>query len=508
MFEHGYDAEPRQEPADGRLDFSASATVGHAESTDWFADSPSPGLGSSLGGGATVQFSMDAAMASVGHWADSDGGGSDGDSGAVHDIASEGIQDSGHELPFLDQIQRSFGAFDATGIVAHTGPGAQAANQELGSNAFATRGHVAFGDQPTLFTSAHEAAHHVLQHSGVRPSSGVGEVGDVYEQHADAVAAAVVAGESAEPLLSSMAVPQAKPPSQTVQFEKKPTPPRESVVYLGINDASRETEKKVFNGMSNATVITGSGTDKAMQGKAYSKTPGPDGQPVVLDLSKEADLEQYLTESGVGNQRKGADGNASETEEDAKARMESMKDLFLGAKGEDGTRQGGISAGARDEMVQFVDVLQKVEAGEMTMDRLVMSGHSTGDWVYSEAEGNPGVTFEQMKTLMDLYPKAQGGVQDFMLSACHTLEKSQWGDTRKGEQYKEMFPELQSVWGYNGTSPSWKQNSSGHIRAWMDATEGNDLEKIKSTARPTKYTNATSLVGDEIGKGRAPTPRR
>lgn len=478
---------------------------------DWFAETPSSsGSTGHADSGTAVQFSMDAALDSVGHWADSDGDfGDAGQDGAVQDIADTGIADSGHSLPFLNQIQQSFGAFDATDIVAHTGSDARTANERLGANAFATQGHVAFGETPSLFTAAHEAAHHVLQHAGVRPQSGVGEVGDVYEQHADQVAAAVVAGESAEPLLASMAVPQAKPQSRAVQFEKKKEPPRESVVYLGLNDASRETEKKVFQGMDNATVITGSGKDKSMQGKAWSHKPGPDGKPVLLDLSKEADLEQYLTEAGVGNQRKDGEGNATETEEDAQARMEQMKDLFLGGKDEDGQRQGGISTGALDEMVQFVDVLQKVEAGDMTMDRLVMSGHSTGDWVYSEADGNPGVTFAQMTNLMQMFPKAQGGVQDLMLSACHTLEDSQWGDTRKGEQYKEMFPQLQSVWGYNGTSPSWKQGSSRHIQAWMNATEGNDLDKIRATAKPSKYTNSTSLVGDEIGKGRVPpTPQR
>jgi hypothetical protein len=45
----------------------------------------------------------------------------------------------------------------------------------------------------------------VQQRSGVQLKGGVGQVGDAYEQHADAVADKVVAGESAEPLLSAMA---------------------------------------------------------------------------------------------------------------------------------------------------------------------------------------------------------------------------------------------------------------------------------------------------------------
>jgi peptidoglycan hydrolase-like protein with peptidoglycan-binding domain len=45
----------------------------------------------------------------------------------------------------------------------------------------------------------------VQQRGGVQLKGGVGQAGDAYEQHADAVADKVVAGESAEPLLSKMA---------------------------------------------------------------------------------------------------------------------------------------------------------------------------------------------------------------------------------------------------------------------------------------------------------------
>jgi hypothetical protein len=52
-----------------------------------------------------------------------------------------------------------------------------------------------------LHTTAHEAAHTVQQKAGVQLSGGIGQSGDRYERHADAVADTVVAGESAEPLL-------------------------------------------------------------------------------------------------------------------------------------------------------------------------------------------------------------------------------------------------------------------------------------------------------------------
>ena len=70
----------------------------------------------------------------------------------------------------------------------------------MGAQAFATGNHVAFAGTPDLHTAAHEAAHVVQQRGGVHLKGGVGEAGDTYEQHADAVADKVVRGESAEAL--------------------------------------------------------------------------------------------------------------------------------------------------------------------------------------------------------------------------------------------------------------------------------------------------------------------
>ena len=75
----------------------------------------------------------------------------------------------------------------------------------MGASAFATGDRVAFADAPDLHTAAHEAAHVVQQRAGVQLKGGVGEVGDSYERHADAVADLVVQGKSAESLLDTTA---------------------------------------------------------------------------------------------------------------------------------------------------------------------------------------------------------------------------------------------------------------------------------------------------------------
>jgi hypothetical protein len=257
----------------------------------------------------------------------------------------------------------------------------------------------------------------------------------------------------------------------------------ENVVYLGLNDASRETERKVFTGADHATVLTGAGKDAAMQGK----TLAADGK-TVLDLTKEEDVQTFLKEAGVGARRVGIDGKPTETKAQADARLAALEAMFLGKK-KDGKRDGsGLDVGVRDEMADFLRHVQKVENGEAFMDRLILSGHSGGGHVYSEAEGSPGLGFRQLGQLMKHFPKARNGVEDLMLSACHTLEEGY--NTKGGAQYRDIFPFLRSTWGYDGTSPDYKQGSDRHIRAWLNASKGNDPTEVKKATAGRIHADA------------------
>lgn len=122
----------------------------------------------------------------------------------VQETANAGIERSGSTLPFLSQIQASFGRHDVSGVQAHLGGEAAEACGELGAEAYATGNHVAFGGAPSLHTAAHEAAHVVQQRSGVYLKDGLGDSGDIYEEQADAAADAVVEGRSAEEHLDAI----------------------------------------------------------------------------------------------------------------------------------------------------------------------------------------------------------------------------------------------------------------------------------------------------------------
>ncbi len=123
------------------------------------------------------------------------------DGPSVHAVAADGISGPSRSLPHMGAIQKAFGKHDVGHVQAHVGGPAAAATAKMGADAYATGRHVAFGREPSLHTAAHEAAHVVQQKAGVSLAGGVGQVGDPYERHADAVADRVVQGKSAEDLL-------------------------------------------------------------------------------------------------------------------------------------------------------------------------------------------------------------------------------------------------------------------------------------------------------------------
>lgn len=140
----------------------------------------------------------------------------------VHQSAAAGVRDTGHRLPHLDAIQTSFGAHDVTGVRAHVGGRAATASESIGAQAYAMGNHVAFRAAPSMHLAAHEAAHVVQQRAGVSLEGGVGQAGDAYETHADAVADAVVAGRSAEHLLDRMAPGGGSDTDRAVQRKDAP----------------------------------------------------------------------------------------------------------------------------------------------------------------------------------------------------------------------------------------------------------------------------------------------
>jgi Domain of unknown function (DUF4157) len=144
---------------------------------------------------------------------------------AAHAAAARGTATPSTTLPYVDRIQRAFGGHDISKIQAHVGPEAAASARDMGAHAYATGDHVVLGQRADLHTVAHEAAHVVQQRSGVHLKGGVGQVGDAHEQHADAVADRVVAGQAASDLLDQYARPGGGASGAGIQMKSASTLP-------------------------------------------------------------------------------------------------------------------------------------------------------------------------------------------------------------------------------------------------------------------------------------------
>jgi len=147
------------------------------------------------------------------------------DSAQVHAAAARGTAGPASALPFADRIQASFGpGHDVSAIRAHTGSAASEAATAIGATAYATGHHTVFAGAPDLHTAAHEAAHVFQQQAGVHLAGGVGQTGDAYERHADAVADLVVQGQSAAGLLAAGPGGSSPGAGPAIQRQDAPTP--------------------------------------------------------------------------------------------------------------------------------------------------------------------------------------------------------------------------------------------------------------------------------------------
>jgi len=151
---------------------------------------------------------------------------------------------------------------------------------------------------------------------------------------------------------------------------------------------------------------------------------------------------------------------------------------------------------ARDEIAKVVKIYSQAEKGDFTMERVVLSGHSAGRAIWGD--GNGMIDFSVFVKLAEIFPKAAGQVEDLMISACNT------GGKQSIEQYFRMFPNLRTIWAYDGSSPGSWSGAMKHLKIWEKASEGKDPAKVdKELAKETrKGENVTTWNSVEGYKGK------
>ncbi len=249
--------------------------------------------------------------------------------------AAEGVRGGGGALPHLGAIQASFGRHDVSAVQAYTGGAAAGATEAMGAAAYATGNKVAFGDAPDLHTAAHEAAHVVQQRAGVSVPGGVGQSGDRYEQHAEAVASAVVQGKSAEGLLDTMSGGGAQAPVQ----QKADGAPVQGFLGFG-EDEEEESSSDSGGGIGSAI---GNAWDGAKQAASDAYDGAKEAASDAYDGAKESAGEAWeATKEGVGQAWDGVKEGAGAVGEGIASGAEAVKDA--GSQAWDGIREAGGAA--------------------------------------------------------------------------------------------------------------------------------------------------------------------
>jgi hypothetical protein len=129
-----------------------------------------------------------------------------------------------------------------------------------------------------------------------------------------------------------------------------------------------------------------------------------------------------------------------------------------------------VSAGedARDELAQLALMWARAEKGGVIPSRLVLSGHSGGTSLWGE-EGsfkNGVLTRRDFARLAEAMPRAAAGVEDLCIAACYN------GGETTMEAWRALFPNLRTMWAYDGSAPGTFSGATAHLARWEKATRG------------------------------------
>lgn len=122
----------------------------------------------------------------------------------------------------------------------------------------------------------------------------------------------------------------------------------------------------------------------------------------------------------------------------------------------------GTSDRSRDELAGLAVALAEAEAGRLPLSRLVISGHNNGVGPWGDDNGQ--ISWSTLGALAALFPNAARAIEDLMISACWS------GSEVAVTEYLAMFPNLATIWAYDGSAPGTNSGGIVHLVRWEGAT--------------------------------------
>ena len=148
----------------------------------------------------------------------------------------------------------------------------------------------------------------------------------------------------------------------------------------------------------------------------------------------------------------------------------------------------GSDAAARDEVGRLALYFARGDVGQGAMpSRIVLSGHSGGTQLWGKDDG---VLLAAIRTLGQTFPRAALQVEDIHFASCTSMSQLQ-----QDESWRNAFPNLKTMWGYDGFSPS---APVGHLLGWRPRRadtrrSARDWSRRTQTRRRGPRTRGSSL---------------
>jgi hypothetical protein len=142
----------------------------------------------------------------------------------------------------------------------------------------------------------------------------------------------------------------------------------------------------------------------------------------------------------------------------------------------------------RDEVAQLGLTFHRAGKREISVNRLVMSGH--GD-VNGTVMGDKGekLRLADLESLAKVFPEGAKKIDHVAISACFCAGHANF------EELRRTFPNLKSAFAYNNQSPLAETEAPKHLTKWEAMTHGNDPSKVVPLEAKTKTATWNSVDG-------------
>lgn len=126
---------------------------------------------------------------------------------------------------------------------------------------------------------------------------------------------------------------------------------------------------------------------------------------------------------------------------------------------------------AKDEMAKLAQVFYASEKGTRALERIIFSGHSVGSGIWGDDNGT--ISWDDVGKLALLFPNAARQIKDLHVAACYT------GGEHSIDQFKAIFPNLETVWAYEGSAPGAASGAITHLTRWEKASRGKNPDAVR-----------------------------